>query len=118
MSGEAPLGSLGFVIRFEVMRPEDLPFVGAQAEQVTLGSQRIDFAAVHRRRAARPGGVGDIVRAVVFVLPDFLAIGSVQAKDPFFSFHFAPGVWIRLGVPRAADVVHDVDPAPATAGPA
>src|SRR5437879_4008783 len=52
-----------------------------QTKQVSLGPERVDLAALHRRRRARAERIRDRVGAVVLVFPQQLAVGGVEAQD-------------------------------------
>src|SRR5262245_34495034 len=50
----APDRRLGVVFLFEIVRPQDLSGLEIEAKEISLGAQRVHFAAVDVRRASRP----------------------------------------------------------------
>src|SRR5207248_408554 len=100
------------VFAFQILRPFHFAIRSGQATEITLGTQRIDFTIVDQRRGARAQRIRDGVDTVVFVLPENLAVGVVQAEDPFLSRYFAAqeNVGRVLGV-FGENAVHDVHPA-------
>src|SRR5262245_27647021 len=53
MPAKAPLGSLRFEIALEIFRPQDVSMGRIQAEEVSLGAQRIGLSLMDSWRAAR-----------------------------------------------------------------
>src|SRR5262249_53685350 len=104
----APDLRLGLVVPGEVLRPDDLAGVGFQTEQVAHAAERIHLALVDDGRGARPFGVGDLVGAVVLVLPEELAVGGAEAQDALAAGQAALGELLALGEDVAL-AVHDVD---------
>ena len=71
-----------------MFRPELLAADGVEAGEVPLGAQRIDLAASDRRSAAGAAGIGDRIRAVVFMLPQQTAVVGSEAEHPFAAGDF------------------------------
>src|ERR1019366_894227 len=97
--GEAPERCFDIKVLLEVVRPEDLSLFRVEAEQIPLGTQRIDLPATDHRRNTRAGGIADGVRAFVFVFPKKLAVGFAQAQHAFK----AADLNLGEGISRIAD---------------
>src|ERR1051325_7293666 len=83
MAGEAPHRNGEIILLEQVLRPEHGPLVSIVTVEMPHGAERVDLAAGDKGRGARAGGVADLIGAIVFVLPDDLAVGFVQAEDAF-----------------------------------
>src|SRR5262249_42486587 len=62
------------------------------------------------RRGAGADGVGEVVRAVVFVLPYRLAVGGVEAQDALFAFELDFRLWTVDDLTLLDDVVGEKHP--------
>src|SRR5262249_35484769 len=112
MSGESPVLWLGTVLVDEIALPERFTGLGVEATQIAHRAERVHFAAGHARRRPRPGGIGDAVLAVVFVLPDDVAGGLVQAQNSLAPGQIASGESIRrITRARLEQSVRDVNAA-------
>ena len=78
----APECRLRRIVLLEIPRPDDLSSCRLEAEEVTLGAERIDAVAVDRGCAPWAGGIGDRVGDGVFMLPENLSRGLVEAEHP------------------------------------
>src|SRR6516165_6371799 len=83
MSRVPPKRGLALVFFLEIVGPKDLAVLRIEAEQVAFGAQRIDLAVFHGGRRARSERIRNPVRAVVFMLPEYLAVGLVQTDHAF-----------------------------------
>src|SRR5262245_35727067 len=94
MSAKTPDRRLDLVLLLQLFRPENGPFLRIQAEEIALGAERVDLAVRDRRRAARTGGIGNVIGTVVLVLPEDLPINSVQAQDAFLASEAIPAAGV------------------------
>ena len=111
VAAEAPDRRGRGVVGLEVFRPEQAAGRCIEAGKVALGTEGVDAAVGHRRRAPRPRGIGDRVRAVVLVLPEQPAGGRVEAEQPFGAGAERAIIGAVHQLTLAGHVIHDVDPA-------
>src|SRR5437879_13281442 len=83
---------------------------GLQATQISHGAESIDAALMNQRRGSRSAGMGDLVRAVIVVLPKGPAIKGIQTQDSLIAgdtFARRPqGLAGCIASPRATHQVH------------
>src|SRR5262249_58939414 len=91
VGGAAPVAELPLEVLREVLRPDHLAGVGVEAKQVAHGAEGVDLAVLDRRGGARPGGVADLIGAVVLVLPEDLAVVLVEAQDALLAVNALAG---------------------------
>src|SRR5262249_3036002 len=85
VSGETPLRHLPLVFLAQFLAPDWPAGRYVEAGEVAHRAEGVDLAAADRRRAPRPGRVGNLVVAVVFVLPQVPAGLRVEAVDAFLA---------------------------------
>src|SRR5262245_56686151 len=109
MGGETPHRRLHLQVLREARSPNHLAVSRIQTEEVAHRAEGVDAVPLDERRRPRPFGVTDAgVRAVVLVLPEFLAGLAVEAEDTFGALERAE----RRLTHRdrlAQDAVHDED---------
>src|SRR5207244_2789024 len=82
-----------------------------QAVEVAHGAEGVDLSAMHDRSRPRSARIEDLVKAIVLLLPQQLAVGFLEAEDAFFSLQpFLAEALLPLGG-FVALAVHDVDSA-------
>ena len=100
MAAKTPHGHLDAIVLRKVLGPDERSLAGIQAEELPHGSQRVDLALMHRRRAARTGGVGHLVSTVVRMAPEQFTAHRVEALDSFLALDGACAAsdwaWSRL----------------------
>src|SRR5262249_26240606 len=98
MGGPAPDGrAIKLVFLGKVLCPMNLPRHAIETQEIPHGAERVDALLVNQRRGARSAGVGNRVRAIVFVLPENLAIAGAEAQNTLVTRNA-----IARGSPRLA----------------
>src|SRR5438046_444125 len=85
MRGVTPDGGFNLVILTEIFSPKTFAGFGVQATQVTHGAEGIDAPLMNQRRGSRPAGVGDLVGAIIFILPDQPAVTGIETQNSLFA---------------------------------
>ena len=93
------------VRRLQIFLPNDFT-LSIEANEVTFGTERIDFAAVNERGATRAVRVAHRILDGVFVLPDLVAVGFVEAEDAFEAGEFL-AIRVPFGHLIFRQVIHD-----------
>src|SRR5436190_18557468 len=94
MSGEAPQGSRDREFLFEILRPKNVALLCIEADQIALGTQRINAFAIDGGSGARPRRIADGIRTIILVLPEDCAVFLVKAQHPLHSGNFALLKWV------------------------
>src|SRR5205085_4298179 len=105
-----PDRGVDFVVLGEVASPHQLAGDCVEAAQVAHGAERVDPAGPDQRRSAWSAAVGNLVRAVVFVLPQQFAAIRIQTKDALAARNTGPRGTFGFAVcVEGALAIHDVD---------